>query len=352
MTETPVPPEPEDIVQTSLLTGFLGSGKTTLINALLKHPEMSETAVLVNEFGEIGLDHHLIERIDEDTVLLNAGCLCCTVRDDLARALRELFIKRVKGDVPPFTRVLIETTGLADPAPVIHTLMTDRVIANRFALDGVVTAVDGVNGDIQLGRHRESIKQAAVADRIVITKGDLAEDDSLDGLEESLRALNPGASIVRAEFGAIHPDALFDTGLYDPATKSLDVQRWLRDESYEEDDHHHHRHDVNRHDDSIRAYCLRYDEPLPWEPFVGWIRTLIATHGEKLLRIKGIVNVVGQDKPIAIHGVQHLFHDPAQLPDWPDGDTRSRIVFITQDLARETVERLLEDMKAGMAKES
>ena len=262
MTETHTPPEPEELVQTSLLTGFLGSGKTTLINALLKHPEMSETAVLVNEFGEIGLDHHLIERIDEDTVLLNAGCLCCTVRDDLARALRELFIKRVKGDVPPFTRVVIETTGLADPAPVIHTLMTDRVIANRFALDGVVTTIDGVNADIQLGRHRESVKQAAVADRIVITKGDLAGDDSLDALEDSLRALNPGASIVRAEFGAIHPDALFDTGLYDPATKSLDVQRWLRDEAYADDDHHHH-HDVNRHDDSIRAYCLRYEEPLP-----------------------------------------------------------------------------------------
>ncbi len=350
MTGTHAPPEPDDIVQASLLTGFLGSGKTTLINALLKHPEMSDTAVLVNEFGEIGLDHHLIERIDEDTVLLNAGCLCCTVRDDLARALRELFIKRVKGDVPPFARVVIETTGLADPAPIIHTLMTDRVIANRYALDGVVTAVDGVNGDIQLGRHRESVKQAAVADRIVITKGDIAGGEDLDGLEASLRALNPGAAIVRAEFGAIHPDSLFDTGLYDPATKSLDVQRWLRDEAYGEDAHDHHGHDVNRHDDSIRAYCLRYDDPLAWEPFVGWIRTLIATHGEKLLRIKGIVNVAGQDKPIAIHGVQHLFHDPAQLPDWPDGDTRSRIVFITQDLPRETVERILEDMKAAVGK--
>ena len=347
MTESHTPPEPDDIVQASLLTGFLGSGKTTLINALLKHPEMSDTAVLVNEFGEIGLDHHLIEQIDEDTVLLNAGCLCCTVRDDLARALRELFIRRVKGEVPPFARVVIETTGLADPAPVIHTLMTDRVIANRYALDGVVTAVDGINGGLQLGRHRESVKQAAVADRIVITKGDIADDEELDGLEASLRALNPGASIVRAEHGAIHPDELFDAGLYDPNTKGLDVQRWLRDEAY--DDRHHHGHDVNRHDDSIRAYCLRYDEPLAWEPFVGWIRTLIATHGEKLLRIKGIVNVAGQDKPIAIHGVQHLFHDPAQLPGWPDGDTRSRIVFITRDLPRETVERILDDMKAAVA---
>ena len=352
MTETYAPPEPEEIVQTSLLTGFLGSGKTTLINALLKHPDMSETAVLVNEFGEIGLDHHLIEQIDEQTVLLNAGCLCCTVRGDLARALRELFIKRVKGEVPAFSRVLVETTGLADPAPIIHTLMTDRVIANRFALDGVVATVDGVNGELQLDRHPESLKQAAVADRIVITKCDLAEADDLARLERSLRTLNPGAEILRVEMGDIHPDALFDTGLYNPSTKSLDVQRWLREEAYAEPaaehDHGHgqgHGHDVNRHDESIRAYCVRYDEPLEWEAFVGWIRTLIATHGERLLRIKGIINVAGQDKPLAIHGVQHLFHDPAQLPEWPDDDRRSRIVFITQDLAQHVVEEMLEEMQ-------
>jgi len=340
------------------LTGFLGSGKTTLINALLKHPDMSETAVLVNEFGEIGLDHHLIEQIDEDTVLLNAGCLCCTVRDDLARALRELFIKRIKGEVPGFSRVVIETTGLADPAPIIHTLMTDRVIANRFALDGVLATVDGMNADLQLERHRESVKQAAVADRIVITKCDLAGADDLDRLEASLRALNPGAAILRVRHGDIHPDALFDAGLYNPETKSLDVQRWLRDEAYAEDGHdedghdedghddhgHAHRrhHDVNRHDESIRAYCVRYDEPMEWEALVGWIRTLIATHGERLLRIKGIVHVAGQDKPIAIHGVQHLFHDPAQLPGWPDDDRRTRIVFITQDLEQAVVEEMLE----------
>lgn len=356
MTEPYAPPEPEEIVQTSLLTGFLGSGKTTLINALLKHPDMSETAVLVNEFGEIGLDHHLIEQIDDETVLLNAGCLCCTVRGDLARALRELFIKRVKGEVPAFSRVVVETTGLADPAPIIHTLMTDRVIANRFALDGVVATVDGVNGNLQLDRHQESLKQAAVADRIVITKCDLAEPDDLARLEQSLRALNPGAEILRVEKGDIHPDALFDTGLYNPSTKSLDVQRWLRDEAYAEPseghdhDHHHdhggdHGHDVNRHDESIRAYCVRLDEPLEWEAFVAWIRTLIATHGDRLLRIKGIINVAGQDKPLAIHGVQHLFHDPAQLPDWPDDDRRSRIVFITQDLEQHVVEEMLEEMK-------
>lgn len=346
MTAARTPPEREEIVQTSLLTGFLGSGKTTLINALLKHPDMSETAVLVNEFGEIGLDHHLIERIDEDTVLLNAGCLCCTVRDDLARALRELFIKRLKGEVPTFSRVVIETTGLADPAPVIHTLMTDRVIASRFALDGVLTTVDGVNAERQLERHRESVKQAAVADRIVITKCDLAEAAGLDRLERSLRALNPGARIARARHGDIHPDALFDAGLYNPQTKSLDVRRWLREEAYIDRGQDGHHHDVNRHDGSIRAYCVRYDEPLDWESFVGWIRTLIATHGARLLRIKGIVHVAGQDRPIAIHGVQHLFHDPAPLPDWPDADRRTRIVFITQDLDRSVVEALLESVRA------
>ncbi len=332
---------PETTVQVSLLTGFLGSGKTTLINALLKHADMTETAVLVNEFGEIGLDHILVEKIDEETVLLNAGCLCCSVRGDLARALRELYVKRAKGDIPPVRRVLIETTGLADPAPIIHTLMTDPIIANRFALDGIVTTVDAVNAPGQLDRQPESVKQAAVADRIVVTKPDLADAAALADLEDRLWRINPGAPIHRAVMGALHPDALFDAGLYDPKTKSLDVQRWLRDEAYagRDDDHHH--HDVNRHDDRIRAHCLVLDAPLGWEAFVTWIQTLIAVNGEDLLRIKGIVDIEGQDGPIAVHGVQHLFHDPVRLPDWPDDDRRSRIVFITRGIEREVIEKPL-----------
>ena len=350
MTEAHPPSEPVETVQTSLLTGFLGSGKTTLINALLKHPGMAETAVLVNEFGEIGLDHHLIERVDEETVLLNAGCLCCTVRDDLALALRELFVKRVRGQVPAFSRVVVETTGLADPAPVLHTLMADRAIADRFALDGVLATVDGVNGDGQLDRHPESVKQAAVADRIVVTKRDLAAKPELDRLEDRLRRLNPGARILHAAHGGIHPDELFDAGLYDPRSKSPDVRRWLRDEAYQGHDHHGGGgHDVNRHDASIRAFCVRDDRPLDWEALVGWIRTLIAVHGERLLRIKGIVGVAGRDKPIAIHGVQHLFHDPVELPGWPDGDTSTRIVFITRDLEPEVVEEMLEEMRKRAA---
>jgi G3E family GTPase len=340
MTEAAADPILESTLQVSLLTGFLGSGKTTLINALLKHADMSETAVLVNEFGEIGLDHILIEKIDEETVLLNAGCLCCSVRGDLARALRELYIKRAKGDIPPIRRVLIETTGLADPAPIIHTLMTDPIIANRFALDGIVTTVDAVNAAAQLDKQPESVKQAAVADRIVVTKSDLVADNAISDLEDRLRRINPGAPIHRAVMGAIHPDALFEAGLYDPKTKSLDVQRWLREEAYagRDDDHVH---DVNRHDDRIRAHCVVIDTPLRWETFVTWIQTLIAVNGEDLLRIKGIVNIEDQDGPIAVHGVQHLFHDPVRLPDWPDDDRRSRIVFITRGIDREVIDKPL-----------
>jgi G3E family GTPase len=369
MTETYTPPEPESVIKVSLLTGFLGSGKTTLLNALLKHPDMGHTAVLVNEFGEIGIDHHLIEKVDEDTILLNSGCLCCTVRDDLARALHEIFLKRAKGEIPPIERVLIETTGLADPAPVIHTLMTDRVIVNRYSLDAIVTTVDAVNGDLQLDKYPESIKQAAVADRLLITKCDMAKPDTVAALERGLHNLNPGAPVFHVSHGNIDPAKLFDAGLYNPQTKTIDVQRWLHDEAvlaHEQEHHghghgHHHHdhgeaeardqdpHDVNRHDASIRAYCVTQDEPLDWQAFVAWIRTLIALHGDDLLRVKGIVNIIGQEGPIAIHGVQHLFHDPIHLAEWPNDDHRSRIVFIARNLDRAEVEKRLEELKQTVA---
>ena len=354
-------------VQVSLLTGFLGSGKTTLLNKLLKHPDMVETAVLINEFGEIGLDHQLVERIDENTVLLNAGCLCCTIQGDLVNALSDLFIKRVKEEVPYFRRVLIETTGLADPAPIIHTLMTAPVVSNRFALDGIITTVDAVNAENELNRHEESVKQVAVADRIVITKSDLVDAEDLKKLEDRISTLNPGAPQGKAVMGEIDPVRLFDTGLYDPKTKSIDVQRWLRDEAYLKDnghdhdhghnhghdhDHHdhHHHNDVNRHDESITAFCMTRDDPIDWEAFVAWVRIMIGQHGEKLLRIKGILNIAGRDKPIAVHGVQHMFHDPAELAEWPDNDRRSRIVFITRDLDRSVIEDKLDSLMDQAAK--
>ena len=340
---------PGTLLPVSVLTGFLGSGKTTLLRHLLAHPEMGETAVVINEFGEIGLDHRLVESASEDMVLLNSGCLCCSVRGDLIDSLRRLFLRRVRNEVPPYERVLIETTGLADPAPVLHTLMNDPILSEVFRLDGVITTVDAAVGAASLDQHTESVKQAAVADRLLITKSDLVGPDALAALERRLEALNPAAPRYRIEQGRIDPGRLLDAGLYNPETKSLDVRRWLKAEAYAEqavgraDRHHHdhdhdhghapdHRHDVNRHDDRIRAFCLRHEAPLDWDRFHAWIEMLIALHGADILRLKGLLNLRGQALPVAIHGVQHVFHPPVSLPAWPPGARCSELVFIVRDL--------------------
>ncbi|HMA14269.1 MAG: CobW family GTP-binding protein [Bacteroidota bacterium] len=349
---------PEEPLAVSVLTGFLGSGKTTLLRHLLAHPAMEETAVIVNEFGEIGLDHLLVQQASEDTVLLNSGCLCCTVRGDLVTGMRDLYKRRVKGEVPAFQRLVIETTGLADPAPILQTIMTDPLLCERFRLDGVVTTVDAAVGAATLDRQMESVKQAAVADRILLTKSDLADTHSRAALETRLRALNPAAPIHHVTQGAIEPALLFNAGLYDPTTKTADVQTWLKAEAYADDGHHHHHdehhhHDVNRHDARIRAFCLTYDKPLDWDRFNSWIEMLITLHGGDILRIKGLLNVAGAAEPIVIHGVQHVFHPPARLEAWPDGDRRSRIVFIVRDLKPELFEHTLkafnEDSSAPLA---
>jgi len=334
----------------TVLTGFLGAGKTTLLNRLLRRPELAGTAVLVNEFGEIGLDHLLVEKLDEDTVLLNAGCLCCTVRGDLARALVDL---RPRVEAGAVHRVMIETTGLADPAPIIHTMMGDPAIAVRYRLDGIVTVVDAVHAMGQLDEHEEAVRQVAVADRIVLAKTDLANPEALT---ERLRRLNPGAAILIADHGEIDPAAILNLGLFDASGKITEVKAWLDAEAFDEHHHHHHHHDVNRHDGfrhdtRIQAFCLTYTEPLHWQGIGTCLEMLIGTRGESLLRVKGILNLVGQERPVAIHGVQHLFHEPVLLPAWPEGDPRtSRIVFITRDLDRETVEmglRAFEDAARG-----
>jgi G3E family GTPase len=341
MTETPVPDS--TALPVSVITGFLGSGKTTLLNALIAHPAMGETAVLINEFGEVGLDHLLVRKIDETIVLLNSGCLCCSVRGDMITALRDLFLKRVRGEVPPFVRAVIETTGLADPAPIIHTLMSDPLLGARYRLDGVIATIDAVHGVGQLDAHAEAVKQAAMADRLVLTKCDLAAADTVDALKARLKHLNPAAPLLRADHGEVPPSALFPAGLYDPATKTSNVAGWLNAEAYEESGHDHahaHEHgaDVNRHDDRIRAFCLAFDEPLDWERFLRWMEILQSARGESLLRIKGVLNVMGQERPVVIHGVQHVFHPPAVLPAWPSADRSSRVVFITRDLGRAAVE--------------
>ena len=350
----------------SVLTGFLGSGKTTLLGKLLKHPDMARTAVVINEFGEIPLDHLLVESSSEDMITLNSGCLCCTVRGDLTDTLRNLYLKRAKQEINEFDRVVIETTGLADPAPILHTLMNDPVLAARYRLDGVIATVDAVNAETQLDNHFESVKQAAVADRVVITKSDLADPAQLDRVRGRLQKLNPAAPLFPISFGEIEPARLFDAGLYDAKTKSVDVERWLKEEAYAEAHGHGHAHhdhghahghdhqhdsrhglDVNRHDDKIRAFCVTHDEPLAWETVSLWLELMTAYRGPDLLRIKGILNVSEAEGPVVVHGVQHVFHPPVVLEQWPSEDRRSRLVFITRDLDRGVVEEMLATLLKG-----
>lgn len=329
------PAAPGERLPVSLLTGFLGSGKTTVLNHLVRHPALKRALVIINEFGAIGLDHDLITHSEEEVVVeMSSGCLCCTVRGDLVRTLRDAIWRFAREGRPWFDRVVIETTGLADPAPVLHTLMTDRAVAQTYRLDGVITTVDAAAGMATLDRHPESVKQAAVADRLLLTKTDLAEPEAVTALSRRLRGLNPSAPIIRATDGAVDPDALLDAGLYNPKTKSLDVRRWLNAEAFGDaaDHDHHHHHDVNRHDDHIRAVCLTLDEPIPGNTLDRWLETLLLLKGPDVLRIKGMINVQGLKGPFVIHGVQHIFHPPVMLKKWPGKDRRTRIVFIVRDL--------------------
>ncbi len=327
----------------SVLTGFLGSGKTTVLNYLIQQPVLSRTLVLINEFGEIGVDHDLVTHSKDDIVIeMSSGCLCCTIRGDLAKTLREAPGRFARGGDLWFDRVVIETTGLADPAPILHTLMTEPTVARRYRLDGVIATVDAVNGGDTLDRQIESIKQAAVADRLLITKTNLVDNDVLRRLQVRLRDLNAAAPQIIAENGVVDPASLFDAGLFNPKTKSLDVQNWLKAEAYAEPhDHEHgtaghghtHQHnDVNRHDAHIKAVCLTIDEPIHGDALDLWLETLLLFRGADLLRTKGIINVADLDGPIVIHGVQHIFHPPVMLKEWPSDDRRSRIVFITRDI--------------------
>ncbi|MFC3125671.1 CobW family GTP-binding protein [Pseudoroseomonas globiformis] len=332
------------LLPVTLLTGFLGAGKTTLLNNLLRQEAMAGTAVLINEFGETGLDHLLVETLEDEAVLLQAGCLCCTIRGDLARAL-EGIAKRVR-DGQDLRRVIIETTGLADPLPILQTLMADPGTARHFALDGVVTVVDAVNGTATLDSQPEAERQAAVADRLLVSKADLTSQNKLSTLLARLAALNPVAEPRILGPGGL--DAADIIGL-SPETAPLRDEallRWLKETApaahhHGSGGHHgHHHHDANRHDSRIHAFCLRFDSPLPWDGLATWLQMLTATRGDAVLRIKGILDVKGQDRPLAIHGVQGVWHAPALLPSWPDAMRPcSQMVFILRDMPRDVIEK-------------
>lgn len=366
-----------DRVAVSILTGFLGAGKSTLLNRILKDPAMRDAAVIINEFGEVGIDHMLVEASGDAIVELSNGCLCCTVRGELIDTLAYFMDAMQSGKIKPISRIVIETTGLADPAPVMQSVLGNEVIASCFDLDGVVTVVDAVNGLSTLDRFEEAVKQVAVADRLILSKALLAGDGGqLTKLRARLSQLNPRAIVLDGDAAEAGEASIFANGLYDPSTKIADVDRWLKDETLFEHGHHHHddhghhdhhhhdhdhghdhghhehghhhhhdhghHHDVNRHGDNIRSYALMHDRPIDPGAIEMFVDLLRSAHAERLLRMKAIVQLSDNpDRPLVLHGVQSVFHPPARLPQWPDpSDRRTRLVLITQDLPKAYVEDL------------
>jgi G3E family GTPase len=320
----------------TVITGFLGSGKTTLLNHLLSSPEMADTAVVINEFGEISLDHLLVETSIENTLVLQSGCICCSIRGDLVDTLTDLLVKRDQKLVPGFSRVAIETTGIADPAPILRTLATDPLLAPQFSVRAVVTTVDAVNGLDQLTSFGEAVQQAALADVVILTKIDLAKPGAVEQIEQRLAKINPSASILHVVNGAISPRELFEHAPADPETAPERLDRWLGLEQFDEHDHDNHDHarhsDVNRHGDEIQAFSIVIDQAITWSNLELWLASLLSLRGKDLLRIKGILNVIDQPGPVVVHAVQHLLHPISRLRRWPSEDRRSKIVFITRNI--------------------
>ena len=316
----------------TIVTGFLGSGKTTLLRRVLAGAETRGTAVLINEFGEVGLDHHLVQQVDEQTLVLGNGCVCCTMRDDLVRALRDLLDQDQRGAIAPLQRLIIETTGLADPAPILFTVETEPMLRHHFRIERVIATVDAVNGQHHLDHHVVSMKQVAAADAVLVTKTDMVAPDTIELLMTRLRSVNPSATFTTSLFGDIDPGWLFASSVRDrqaapPSHASLFAASRSTGASPELGS-------------DTRSTSLTFDQPLDWVAFSVWLSMLLHAHGERVLRVKGLLNV-GATGPVVLNGVQHIIHAPEHLPAWPDADHRSHLVFILHGLEPPVIERSL-----------
>ncbi len=338
-----------DLLPVNVLTGALGSGKTTLLKALLRAPRLAGTMVLVNELGEVGIDHHLVEHASESTLLLENGCLCCAMREDLKTALKDLHSRRARGEIPRYERIVVETTGVADPVPIAYTLLAEPVLRHHYRLGNVVTVVDAVNAPAQLDRFEESVRQVALADRLVVSKLDLAGAGALQALRPRLAAFNPAAPIVAAGAPGLDPVELLIADIYDRRSKHHEVERWMRsarDAAAAEGGHApcpaggdpRPADGYGLHRTDVTAFCFTFDTVLDWTAFGVWMTMLLHRHGERVLRMKGLLNVAGVPGPVLVNGVRHLVHPPAHLDRWPDEDRRSRVVVITNGLGREEIE--------------
>jgi G3E family GTPase len=323
------------ITPVTVLTGFLGSGKTTLLNRILRDPRFVDTAVLVNEWGEVAIDHALVRESSENVVVLAGGCICCRVAGDMVRALRELHFQRLEGAVPPFSRAVVETTGLADPAPLLATLVEMPVVAARYSLAGVVAVVDAQHGPATLERHREAVKQVAMADRLVVSKTDLVAACAVARLEERLRSLNPAAPVLRSGAERLDPRDLLETGLHRGGGRLADAEGWLNAGAYRR------ARTGAAHDPEIRCFVWSTPEPRPWDDVESSIATLLELRGERVLRMKGLVNAAGEPGPRAVHAVHHTLYPSARLPAWPSEDRSTRLVFIGRGLEEPEVAGIL-----------
>lgn len=338
-------------IPVTLLTGFLGAGKTTLLNKLIRDPDAGRIAVIMNEFGDVGLDHDLIEEATDEVILMQSGCICCTFRGDIVKTLTSLMARLKRGELS-FDRIVIETTGIADPAPIMHTLLVDDVVARHYRFDGVVTVADAATGLDTLGKHDEAVSQIAMADLVVVTKTDLVSKQDAVRFEDRIGAVNSAAPRIRTDHGYVPSGRLFGLSALREDMSSDEVAQWLgKGEAHRNaKDHHHYEHEyehehTHHNHGPIVSGSIEIAEPIPANVFDLWLDMIIALKGPDILRMKGIVHVQGMEYPFVFHGVQHIFDMPVPVKSWSGSDTRSRVVLIARNMTKEELKGSLDMLR-------